>query len=117
MLAPPWARPAVDPTRTLPRLYPRRSRARGCAGSSEHVHHESLLLCRSTMESVPASASCIIGLWEEHGGVLRMIRAVLRRRLFPTEVPAHPTEPVVCLLRLDEGVDHLRGWWFSSLAK
>src|SRR5215212_1996583 len=56
MLAPPWARP----------------------GSSGHVHHESFLLCRSTIDSVPASTGCIIGLGEEHGWVVRTIRAGLR---------------------------------------
>src|SRR5829696_6894802 len=30
--------------------------------------------------------------------------------------PAHRAHPVVCLLRLDKCVDHLRGW-FSSLTK
>jgi hypothetical protein len=39
----------------------------GGASSSEPFHHESLFFCRSTIQSVPASNGCIIGLGEEHG--------------------------------------------------
>jgi hypothetical protein len=56
----------------------------GGASSSEPFHHESLFLCRSTIQSVPASNGCIIGLGEEHGWVVRMIRAGLRRSPFST---------------------------------
>jgi hypothetical protein len=84
-----WARKiAVSIDLATLRARARLSRARGCAGSSEHVHHESLLLCRATIESVPASIGCIINLGEEHGWVVRMIRAGLRRPPFSTIVRA-----------------------------
>jgi hypothetical protein len=42
-------------------------------------HHESLLRS-SLIESVPASTGCAIGPEEEHGWVVRMIQAELRRK-------------------------------------
>src|SRR5215218_5094566 len=67
-----------------------------CVNTNDLLRKQGICLSPSRRCSVPPAVEAALG---------------------DSQHPAHPTDPVVCLLRLDEGVDHLRARRFSSLAK